>query len=84
MQARQEGCETGVTRSKWLHPGVRRGARAAAHCERRAAAAGWRVPAEPTVPRLNSQVRRLQYSLSEVCCPLEVPPLSWFTVPSLF
>ena len=25
-------------------------------CERRAAAAGWQVPAEPTMPRLNSQV----------------------------
>ena len=25
-------------------------------CERRAAAAGWHVPAEPTMPRLNSQV----------------------------
>ena len=27
-----------------------------ASCERRAAAAGWQVPAEPTMPRLNSQV----------------------------
>ena len=25
-------------------------------CERRVAAAGWQVPAEPTMPRLNSQV----------------------------
>ena len=25
-------------------------------CERRAAAAGWQVPTEPTVPRLNSPV----------------------------
>ena len=25
-------------------------------CEWRAAAAGWQVPAEPTMPRLNSQV----------------------------
>ena len=25
-------------------------------CERRAAAAGWQVPAEPTMPRLNSPV----------------------------
>ena len=34
-------------------------------CERRAAAAGWQVPAEPTMPRLNLPV---------VCRPLEVPP----------
>ena len=43
-----------------VYPGVVRtyvrGARAAAACERRAAAAGWQVPAEPTMPRLNSQV----------------------------
>ena len=26
-------------------------------CERRAAAAGWQVPAEPTMPRLNSRDR---------------------------
>ena len=53
-------CPSGAEAWPEVHPGVMRGARAAAGCERRAAAAGWRVPAEPTVPRLNSQVRRLQ------------------------
>ena len=41
-----------------MHPGVipvRRSSTRRA-CERRAAAAGWQVPAEPTMPRLNSQV----------------------------
>ena len=32
-------------------------------CERRAAAAGWQVPAEPTMPRLNSQPRILSPTL---------------------
>ena len=43
-------------RSPQVHPPafVRRARRRA--CERRAAAAGWQVPAEPTMPRLNSQV----------------------------
>ena len=56
--------EADINNEPWpqVHPGVAyvRGwyagrARRRA-CERRAAAAGWQVPAEPTMPWLNSQV----------------------------
>ena len=40
-----------------------------------AAASGWQVPAEPTMPRLNSQVDGFLRTLA-LCRPLEVPPLS--------
>ena len=44
-------------------------------CERRAAAAGWQVPAEPTMPRLNSPVlgRKKEKRLN-LGRPLEMPP----------
>ena len=38
-------------------------------CERRVAAAGWQVPAEPTMPRLNSQVLGFQAVLSAGSAP---------------
>ena len=43
--------------------------------ERRAAAAGWQLPAEPTMPRLNSQVLGSEDSRS-LQCPLELSPHS--------
>ena len=46
-----------TARVQLVHPGVVRAGRARRRaCERRATAAGWQVPAEPTMPRLNSQV----------------------------
>eukprot|EP00964_Phaeocystis_antarctica_P008305 scaffold4478_cov65-Phaeocystis_antarctica.AAC.1 len=41
-------------------------------CERRAAAAGWQVPAEPTMPRQNSQV--FDFKPIARCLPLHPPP----------
>ena len=47
-------------------PGARARPRA---CERRAAAASWRVPAEPTVTRLNSQDSRTPLRRPQKCPP---------------
>ena len=50
-----EGLLGGAELWPQVHLGVVRGARGGGPvCERRAAAAGWQVPAEPTMPRLNS------------------------------
>ena len=38
-----------------VHPGVDAGRARRRACEWRVAATGWRVPAEPTMPRLDSQ-----------------------------
>lgn len=50
--------------SRWTRAGIihARAARAPA-CERRAAAAGWRVLVQPSVPRLNSQAACRQLEL---------------------
>ena len=53
-----------------VHPGVVRGNAGRTRrrtCERRAAAAGWQVPAEPTIRPIR---------LNLIGCPVEVPPLA--------
>ena len=52
--ARGRGAVGGAEPWPQMHPGVVLYVRGPA-CERRATAAGWQVPAEPTMPRLNSQ-----------------------------
>ena len=51
-----EGLLSGPSRGRRCTPASYAGRARRRACERRAAAAGWQVPAEPTMPRLNSQV----------------------------
>ena len=51
-----EGLLAGPSRGRTCTPASYAGRARRRACERRAAAAGWQVPAEPTMPRLNSQV----------------------------
>ena len=39
-------------------------------CERRAAAAGWQVPAKPNMPRLNSELRLVRWSCPQTAAVL--------------
>ena len=51
-----EGLLAGPSRGRTCTPASYAGRARRRACERRAAAAGWQVPAEPTMPQLNSQV----------------------------